>query len=132
MEDFTGEKVFVREGLARRLAEANDFLKTRNPKYCLRIVYGYRHPVVQEKYFSEMRQVVAKEHPELDENEIVSLTHNFIAVPEVAGHPTGGACLLYTSLGIHLKIKKKKVSEHEKVNLIFYVDVCGYFLCRGN
>lgn len=38
-----------------------------------------------------MRQFVAKEHPELDESEIASLTHNFIAVPEVAGHPTGGA-----------------------------------------
>lgn len=91
MEGFTGEKVFVREGLAHRLAKANVFLKTKNPEYCLRIVYGYRHPVVQEKYFSEMRQVVAKEHQELDESEIISLTHNFIAVPEVAGHPTGGA-----------------------------------------
>ena len=91
MEDFTGGKVFVREGLARRLAKANAFLKTKNPEYRLRIVYGYRHPIVQEKYFSEMRQVIAKEHPELDESEIASLTHNFIAVPEVAGHPTGGA-----------------------------------------
>ncbi len=91
MEDFTGEKVFVREGLARRLAVVNAFLQKKNPEYRLRIVYGYRHPVVQEKYFSEMRQVVAKEHSELDESEIVSLTHNFIAVPEVAGHPTGGA-----------------------------------------
>lgn len=91
MEDFTGEKIFIREGLARRLAVANAFLKTRNPDYRLRIVYGYRHPIVQEKYFSEMRQVVEKEHPKLDEDEIVSLTHNFIAVPEVAGHPTGGA-----------------------------------------
>lgn len=91
MEDFTREKVFVREGLARRLATANAFLQEKDSKYRLRIVYGYRHPVVQEKYFSEMRQIVAREHPELNESEIVSLTHNFIAVPEVAGHPTGGA-----------------------------------------
>ncbi len=91
MEGFTGEKVFVREGLARRLAVVNTFLQERDSKYRLRVVYGYRHPIVQEKYFSEMRQIVAKEHPELDENEIISLTHNFIAVPEVAGHPTGGA-----------------------------------------
>lgn len=91
MEDFTRDKVFVREGLARRLAEASAFLRAKNMEYRLRIVYGYRHPVVQEKYFSDMRRVVAKEHPWLNENEISSLTHNFIAVPEVAGHPTGGA-----------------------------------------
>lgn len=91
MENFTGERIFVREELARRLALVNAFLQKQDPQYCLRVVYGYRHPVVQEKYFSEMRQVVAQEHPEFDEKEIVSLTHNFIAVPEVAGHPTGGA-----------------------------------------
>lgn len=91
MLSITGEIIYVRDSVARRLANVNYQLKELLPKATLKVLYGYRHPKVQKRYFDEMRLNLKKRHQELPEEALVSLTHNFIAVPEVAGHPTGGA-----------------------------------------
>ena len=90
MIPITGTTILVRRELAKRLAIANIQL-TKQYNYRLKIVYGYRSPQVQARYFNMRRDVLRSEYPELASNELDRLTHNFVAVPDVAGHPTGGA-----------------------------------------
>lgn len=90
MIPYLGETIYVRETVARKLAHANEIL-TRENKVHLKLVYGYRHPEVQEKYFFDRCIELLASDPDLTENELDALTHNFVAVPDVAGHPTGGA-----------------------------------------
>jgi D-alanyl-D-alanine dipeptidase len=88
MEGYTGNLVFVRETLARKLAAVNELLPNN---YRLKIVYGYRHPEVQTKYFVSQKDIIKGQMPNLSEDDLTSYVHNFVAVPEVAGHPTGAA-----------------------------------------
>jgi D-alanyl-D-alanine dipeptidase len=90
MVPFTGNDIFVRETLARKLATASSTLQ-KSGHLRLRVAYGYRHPEVQQKYFGERREKLRAQHPSLSEEALDALTHNFVAVPSVAGHPTGGA-----------------------------------------
>lgn len=89
MLPYTGEIILVRETVAKKLAAVNDALRTQG--LGLRIVYGYRHPEVQKDYFSNRKAELRRENSTLDESLLDRLTHNFVAVPDVAGHPTGGA-----------------------------------------
>lgn len=90
MFPYTGEQIFVRDTVAWKLARANKAL-ARYGKFRFKVVYGYRHPDVQKKYFEQRRTELCALYPSLTDEELDSLTHNFIAVPSVAGHPTGGA-----------------------------------------
>ncbi len=90
MLPYTGENIFVRDAVAKKLASANAFLLKDN-NYCLKVVYGYRHPDVQKIYFDKRRAELKMKNQQLSEEELDALTHNFVAVPSVAGHPTGGA-----------------------------------------
>lgn len=89
MEDYTGSTILVRRRVAKKLAAVNATLAKRG--YNLKIVYGYRHPEVQRSYFEHWKQVIGQSRPDLSSDALDSYTHNFIAVPDVAGHPTGGA-----------------------------------------
>jgi D-alanyl-D-alanine dipeptidase len=66
----------------------------------LKLVYAYRHPDVQTRYFERESAKIREQYPALSEEEIAERTHCLIAVPEVAGHPTGGAVDL-TIIGPH-------------------------------
>jgi D-alanyl-D-alanine dipeptidase len=90
MAPFTGDKIFVRDALAEKLAQVTEML-LKKENLVLRVVYGYRHPRIQEKYFREQRAKLAPLYPSLSSDALDSLVHNLIAVPSVAGHPTGGA-----------------------------------------
>jgi len=90
MFPYTGERIFVRDTVARKLASANKAL-AKHGKFRFRVVYGYRHPDVQKKYFEQRRADLRASHPSLTDEELDVLTHNFIAIPSAAGHPTGGA-----------------------------------------
>jgi D-alanyl-D-alanine dipeptidase len=90
MFPFTGDRIFVRDTVARKIAKINRKL-ARYGKFRLNIVAGYRHPTVQKKYFEKKRAQLKAIYPNLTNEELDSLTHNFVAVPSVAGHPTGGA-----------------------------------------
>lgn len=87
---YTGDTILVRDSVAKKLAAVNDFLE-ENASLRLKVVYGYRHPEVQEKYFYNRKAELQKGNPSLDDDSLNRLTHNFVAVPDVAGHPTGGA-----------------------------------------
>lgn len=90
MRVYTGDTILVRESVAKKLAAVNKSLTMTNG-LVLKVVYGYRHPDVQKQYFYNRKVELHKENPDISEAELVRLTHNFVAVPSVAGHPTGGA-----------------------------------------
>jgi D-alanyl-D-alanine dipeptidase len=46
---------------------------------------------VQQKYFELVKSELKEKHPSLDEVELREKAHLFVAVPDVAPHPTGGA-----------------------------------------
>jgi D-alanyl-D-alanine dipeptidase len=85
----TGSTIYVRDMLAQKLAAANRELASRG--YTLKVVYGYRHPQVQKKYFEDRRQAIHTEDPTLTGDALDRYTHIFIAVPDIAGHPAGAA-----------------------------------------
>jgi zinc D-Ala-D-Ala dipeptidase len=90
MKPYLGETIVVRRSLAQKLAAANArLMKAHNLR--LRVAYGYRHPEVQAAYFTKRKAELRLQNPNLPEDELMALTHNFVAVPGVAGHPVGGA-----------------------------------------
>jgi D-alanyl-D-alanine dipeptidase len=81
--------LLVRDTVARMLAMANARLAGRGLR--LRIVDGPRPAERQERYFGEAWAAIGQQHPELDDEALRDRVHALCAVPEVAGHPTGGA-----------------------------------------
>jgi D-alanyl-D-alanine dipeptidase len=88
MQRYTGKNILVRQSVAKKLAQAARNLPSN---YRLKIVFGYRHPSSQQKYFDRELTRAIKIYGALPTNQIYELVHPLIAVPEVAGHPTGGA-----------------------------------------
>ena len=87
MLPITGEIIYVRDSVARKLASVEAYLRKQG--YCLRVVYGYRHPDIQMAYFTKRKDEIAKEKPGISDKDLKSYVHNFVAVPDIAGHPTG-------------------------------------------
>lgn len=90
MISYIGTDILVRDTVAKKLANANATL-SKKYGYCLKVVYGYRHPDIQKTYFDKQRAEIKKNNQSLSEEKLDALTHNFVAVPVVAGHPTGAA-----------------------------------------
>ena len=89
MLSYTGGAIYVRDTVAKKLATVSASLVERGLR--LRVVYGYRHPEVQGSYFNRRRDEIKAKQPLLSDEELDEVTHKFVAVPSVAGHPTGGA-----------------------------------------
>lgn len=79
----------VRKQVLNRLNMADTLLKEVNSNYQLMVVYGYRSMEKQVKYFNEEINKYKKDFK--DKLELYEFVHEKIAVPEVSGHPTGGA-----------------------------------------
>lgn len=107
MVAYTGDIMYVRKTLAEKLASVNKKLLAHN--YRLEIVYGYRHPEVQRKYFDARREAIKAENPGLDDGNLDRMTHGFVAIPEVAGHPAGAAVdlTIVDSNGVDLNMGMK-------------------------
>ncbi|MFA5753774.1 MAG: M15 family metallopeptidase [Patescibacteria group bacterium] len=91
MLTIVGNKIFVRLSVAERLFLAACRLEALRPGYQLKIVYGYRHPNIQKKYFQAKKAELHRNFPMISGVDLIELTHSFVAEPSVAGHPTGGA-----------------------------------------
>lgn len=89
MIPITGESIYVRDSIAKKLAKIESSLREKG--YRLKIVYGYRHPSVQAKYFYNRRETLSLQHSELSTEQLDRYTHSFVAAPSVAGHPAGAA-----------------------------------------
>ena len=79
--------VLVRKSVAVKLQQVQGRL---SPVQLL-VVEGYRSPTYQESYFLKQLLTVHRTHPTLAFEELLEQTHRFVALPSVAGHPTGGA-----------------------------------------
>ncbi|MBA3602067.1 MAG: D-alanyl-D-alanine carboxypeptidase family protein [Parachlamydiaceae bacterium] len=66
-------------------------LKQKNKNIQLLVVEGYRTPEYQELYYLQELCLQSRLNPKLDFAQIVENVHRFVALPSVAGHPTGGA-----------------------------------------
>lgn len=89
MLSYTGDVMYVRDSLAKKLASINASLKPMG--YHLNVAYGYRHPDIQKEYFIKRRDAIRLQFPTYSDNELDRYTHNFVAVPDIAGHPAGAA-----------------------------------------
>jgi D-alanyl-D-alanine dipeptidase len=54
-------------------------------------VYGYRSPAVQRAAFMQQKTALGHAAEAVETDEIREAVHRMVAVPDVAGHPTGGA-----------------------------------------
>ena len=87
------QNIIVRKSVYKKLQDVNASLK-RKKKYknCqLVVVYGYRGLDVQQEMFNDEQKKIKADNPSLSDIEITEMVHRRIAVPSVAGHPTGGA-----------------------------------------
>jgi len=89
MQAITGNQIFVRESVASMLSAAGQKLTESNDTYQLQIVYGYRALSIQRRLFDEQCALLAGSYP--DKDTLFEAAHQYIAVPQIAGHPTGGA-----------------------------------------
>lgn len=84
-------QVLVRKSVEEKLKRAQQKLSYAHPSLSLLVTEGYRNPFYQEDYFLREFLKLSKENPALSFEELKELTHQFVALPSVAGHPTGGA-----------------------------------------
>ena len=94
----------VRRSVAEKLAQANRVLQNIDKAYCLLVVYGYRSPATQRSYFQQEWQRLSRIYPDYNFQDLREKVHENIAVPEVAGHPTGGA----VDLTIYDQVRKRE------------------------
>ncbi len=91
MVPYLGERMLLRSGVTERLRRAALRLASARPGARFRLVYGYRHPEVQRRYFEAHVARMTAQAPVLSAHEIQRRAHLLSAAPDVAGHPTGGA-----------------------------------------
>jgi zinc D-Ala-D-Ala dipeptidase len=91
MKESLGGRILVREEVAKRIARANRQLKEIKPNFVLHVCYGYRSLEIQKAYYNKMYKFLKEKHPTFTKADLIEAVHKLIAVPGVAGHPTGGA-----------------------------------------
>ncbi|HAX91041.1 MAG TPA: hypothetical protein DCY07_02385 [Rhodospirillaceae bacterium] len=91
MRSFTGSDIFVRDSVLKKLELAQSEIEMIWQGASLEVVYGYRHIDIQTGLFVNAKSDILKRNPKCSEETLNEQAHIFIAVPEVAGHPTGGA-----------------------------------------
>lgn len=91
MKNFLSGKIIVRKSVYNRLIKAQNDLKIFNPLLDLYITYGYRSPEIQTSLFIKQLRNISENQFFSNPLNLYEAAHKFIAVPTVAGHPTGGA-----------------------------------------
>lgn len=82
-------QVPIRLTVKKKLDQANTHLQKKYPYLQLIVSYGYRSSEIQNKYFFDQKKKL--EICGVPAEKIYEEVHRFVAVPSVAGHPTGGA-----------------------------------------
>jgi D-alanyl-D-alanine dipeptidase len=91
MQLYLGNKVLVRRSVANMLQKAQKNLVSIHSRYLLNVTYGFRSVEIQTKLFKGMVSHVAQDIYYENPVELYEKVHEYIAVPVVSGHPTGGA-----------------------------------------
>jgi D-alanyl-D-alanine dipeptidase len=89
MSELTGGSIYVRRPVVDLLYWAGQELKNLDRTLTLKVVYGFRALEVQTRLFEEAKAALAERYP--DDEELTEVAHRRVAVPSVAGYPTGGA-----------------------------------------
>lgn len=90
MKKVIGDNILIRKSVYRMLQKVQKILKQINRNLSLFVTYGYRDGAIQTERFLKQLHKLSKEfYP--DPNELYEAAHIRVAVPTVAGHPTGGA-----------------------------------------
>jgi D-alanyl-D-alanine dipeptidase len=89
MSELTGGSIYVRRPVIDLLYWAGQELKNLDRTLTLKVVYGFRALEVQTRLFEEAKAALAEQYP--DPDELIEVAHRQVAVPSVAGYPTGGA-----------------------------------------
>jgi D-alanyl-D-alanine dipeptidase len=89
MSELTGDSIFVRRPVVDMLYWAGQELKNLDRTLTLKVVYGFRALELQTRLFEAAKAALAGQYP--DEGELIEVAHRQVAVPSVAGYPTGGA-----------------------------------------
>jgi D-alanyl-D-alanine dipeptidase len=89
MAELTGGNIYVRHPVVDLLYWAGQELKNLDRRLTLKVAYGFRALEVQTRLFEETKAALAEQYP--DEAELTEVAHRRVAVPSVAGYPTGGA-----------------------------------------
>lgn len=87
-EDGSGVFALVREGVAERLAVAQEALPDG---VRLLFVEGYRPPELQRVYFEGYGKELRAAHPEWDPATLRAATSRYVSPPEIAPHCAGAA-----------------------------------------
>ncbi|MBU1130637.1 D-alanyl-D-alanine carboxypeptidase family protein [Patescibacteria group bacterium] len=81
--------IFVRQAVAHKLKKIAGRLNKQGLK--LKIVDGYRFQKTQQLYWEQEIKLQKRKRPRLSKREIERLADIFVASPQTAFHPTGGA-----------------------------------------
>lgn len=82
----------VREEVATKLALAAGYIWAKKPWLCLKLCEGYRPMNIQQERFDEKIKFLKSGNRTFSSNEeLQEAAHQLTAIPELAGHPTGGA-----------------------------------------
>jgi len=90
MQKVLGEKIIVRKSVYDKLLSAQTDLQKQYPSLSLFLTYGFRSLEIQTARFTQQLKDVSKQFFS-DPLALYEEVHRSIAVPTVAGHPTGGA-----------------------------------------
>lgn len=88
MRRITGDAIFVRTQVADMLGIAVEYLNDIDENLSLEVVYGYRSLSIQQQLFNQFEDQLRNQFAG---EALLEAVHRLIAVPSVAGHPTGGA-----------------------------------------
>lgn len=80
-------KIFVRKTVSEMLSKIQDTLSKYNENYSLHVTYWYRSLEIQEKRF-KMRMKTLEIEEWIQWDELLRITHETVAHPLVAWHPT--------------------------------------------
>lgn len=81
----------IRNEVKDKLDQADKALKEIDPNLQLVVAYGYRSLEIQRKYFDIQKKNYFQTKQFESGEDLNEIIHRLIAVPNVAGHPTGGA-----------------------------------------
>lgn len=88
MEKLLGSDIYVRKTIAKMLVNAQRKLQEQFPALSLYVTYGYRSLEIQTELF--LKELSSQKYF-ANPIGLYEEVHRYVAVPSVAGHPTGGA-----------------------------------------
>ncbi|NBM14940.1 M15 family metallopeptidase [Streptomyces sp. GC420] len=86
--DEAGAWAHIRQGVLTRLLHAQSLLPTG---VLLLFVEGFRPPALQQRYFEEYANELARAHPDWPPAELRDAASRFVSPPEIAPHSAGAA-----------------------------------------